>query len=204
MLRSLSSPVASLLYPASAHSDLAFDGLAKAAMAFFGVALVSLPALHWYHCQRQAVLVAGIAPALLPSWPLKVRPVPRWHLPALPWHFARITLASLPALCCCPCCWHCAGVISLVAWALLPLLHWHCCPCHLHIAASIANWHLPSHEAVATRAGVIASIAPSLLPALRWHCCPCRAGIFAIVTLALRPLAHPCCLQHHELASGQS
>jgi hypothetical protein len=46
---------------------LAFDNLAEAAMAFIGVALVFLPTLHWPHCQRQAVLVAGIALALLPS-----------------------------------------------------------------------------------------------------------------------------------------
>ncbi len=74
--RSLLLPMALLLYPASAHSNLAFDGLAKAAMAFFflfsylsffGVALVSLPASHWCHRQHQAVLVAGIAPVLLPS-----------------------------------------------------------------------------------------------------------------------------------------
>jgi hypothetical protein len=74
--RSLLLPVASLLYPALVHSNLAFDGLAKAAMAFFflsffGIALVSLPALHWCHCQNQAVLVPGIAPALLSSWPSK-------------------------------------------------------------------------------------------------------------------------------------
>jgi hypothetical protein len=145
------SPVAFSLYPALAHRNLAFDGLAKAAMAlFFGVALVSLPPLHWHHCQRQAVLVTSIAPALLPSWPLKVRPVPRWRLPALRLCFSRIALASLPASCCCPCCRRCASVIALVMWALLPLLRWYHCPRCLRIAASIANWH----------AGVIASIAP--------------------------------------------
>ncbi len=52
LLCSSSFPVASLLYPASAHSSLAFNGRAKAAMAcFFGAALASLPALHWRHCQ---------------------------------------------------------------------------------------------------------------------------------------------------------
>jgi hypothetical protein len=65
---------------------------------FFGVALASLSALHWCHCQHQDVLVAGVALALLPSWPSKVRPVQRWRLPALHWRFARIALASLPVL----------------------------------------------------------------------------------------------------------
>jgi hypothetical protein len=202
--RSTSSLVALLLYPASAHRGLAFVGLAEAAMAFFGVALVSLPASHWHHRQHQAVLVAGVAPALLPSWPSKVRLVPRWRLPALRWRFARIVLASLPALCRRPCCRRFAGVIALVTWVLLPLSRWHRCPCRLCVAASIANWRLPSHEAVATRAGVIASIAPLLLPALRRHRCPRCAGVFALVTLASPPLAHPRCLQHHQLASGQS
>ncbi len=170
---------------------------------FFGVALVSLPALHWRHCQCQAVLVAGIAPVLLPSWPSKVWPVLRWRLPALRWHFACIALASLPALCCCPCCRRCFGIIALIAWACLPLSRWHCCPHCLHVTASIANWRLP-YKAVATRTGVIASIAPSLLPALRRHCCPHCAGVFALVALALPPLAHLRCCQHHKWASGQS
>ncbi len=87
---------------------------------FIGVALVSLPASHWCHCQRQAVLVAGVAPVLLLSWPSKVRPVQRWRLLALRWCFICIELASLPALCCCHCCRHCAGIVALGAWASLP------------------------------------------------------------------------------------
>jgi hypothetical protein len=132
LLRLSLSPVASLLYPASAHSNLAFYGLAEAVMAlfffcfFFGVALVSLPALHWRCCQHQAVFVAGIAPALLLSWPLKVWPVQCWRLPVLCWCFARIALASLPASCCCCCCRCCAGVVVLSACASLPS---SCAPC---------------------------------------------------------------------------
>jgi hypothetical protein len=203
-------PMASLLYLALVHSNLAFHGLAKAAMAFFGIALVSLIALHWRHCQHQAVLVAGIAPALLPSWPSKVRPVPSWRLPTLCWCFACIALMSSPTLCCCCqcqccagvialvawglfpcctgtvallaftllpalqtgicpvmkqwqhtlaslpalrhyCCWRCAGIVALVARAPLPLLRWCCRPRHTRVTASIMNWHLPSHDAVATR-----------------------------------------------------
>ncbi len=165
---------------------------------------MSLPASHWRCCQLQAVLVAGVAPALLLKWPSKVQLVPRWHLPALRWRFARIALASLPALCCCPCCWHCTGIIAIIAWALLPLSRWHCCPRCLCIAASIGNWHLPSHNAVATRAGIIASIAPLLLQALCRHRCPFCTGVFTFVALALPPSAHLCCHQHHELAYSQS
>jgi hypothetical protein len=51
----------------------------------------------------------------------------------------------------------------------LPLLRWHCCPCCLLVTASIVNWHLPSHEAFATRASVITSIPPLSLPALHRH-----------------------------------
>jgi hypothetical protein len=93
---------------------------------FFRIALVSLLASHWHHCQHQAVLVAGVALALLPSWPSKVRPVQRWRLPALRWHFACIAPVSLPALCCCHCCQRCAGVVALGMWASLPSL---CTPC---------------------------------------------------------------------------
>jgi hypothetical protein len=161
LLHSTLSPVALSLYLALAHSDLAFNDLAKAAMAFLRhcagvlacIALASLP----------ASLVAGVAPALLLSWLSKVQPLPRWRLLVLRSHFACIALASLPALCCHPCCRRCAGVIALIAWALLRLLCWHHCPpCHC-IAASIANWRMPCHKAVATCAGIIASIAPLLL-----------------------------------------
>ncbi len=68
LLCSLSSPVASSLYPASAHSDLAFDSLAKAAMAFFQccagvlarIALASSPASSCPHCRRCASIVAEL------------------------------------------------------------------------------------------------------------------------------------------------
>ncbi len=163
--RSTSLPMASLLYPALAHSNLAFNGLAKAAMAFFWRCAGVFARIALGHCQHQAVLVASVAPALLLSWPSKVRPMPRWHLPALRLCFARIALASLPASCCHPCHRRCTGVIALVVWALLPLSRWHLCPCRLCLVSSIANWHLPSHETVATHAGIIASTAPLLLTA---------------------------------------
>jgi hypothetical protein len=162
---------------------------------FCSIALVSSPALHGHHCQHQAVLVAGVVPALLPSWPSKVRPVPCWRLLALRWRFARIALASLPALCCCPCCRHCAGVIALVAWALLPLLHGRFSPCCAGIVALVAFASLPAlqtggcpitkqlqhalaslpgscHHCCRRSAGIVALIPRASLPSLRWRHCP--------------------------------
>ncbi len=131
LLRSLLLPMALLLYPALVNNDLAFDGLAKAAMAFFGVLLASSPALRWHHCQRQAVLVAGIAPVLLPSWPLMVRPMQRWRLLGLCWH---------------PCL-HRAGIIASIALLLsLLVLCWRHCPWCAGVFALIKcplRWHPP-------------------------------------------------------------
>jgi hypothetical protein len=116
-----------------------------------------------------------------------------------------IALASSPTLCCCCCCCRCcAGIIFLVVWALLSSLRWHRCPHCLCVAASIANWHLSRHKAVATRAGIIASITPLLFSMLHLHRPPRCAGVFALVALALSLLAHPRCCQHHKLASSQS
>jgi hypothetical protein len=114
-------------------------------------------------------------------------------------------LVSLLALCWRP--WpHCTGIITNIALLLLPGLRRHHCPCCVGafalialallpllplLTASIANWRLPSHEAVATHTGIIVSIAPLLFLALRQHHCPCRMGFFAPVALATPPLAHP-------------
>ncbi len=98
---------------------------------FVGVALASLPALHWCHCQRQAVLVAGITPALLPSQPLKVRPVQHWRLPALRWH---------------PCPHHLGVIARFVLLLSSPALHRRCCPWRAGVFALIAcpsRWRLP-------------------------------------------------------------
>ncbi len=57
--------------------------------------------------------------------------------------FARMLLVSLPALRC-HCCQHCAGVIALVLWASLPLLHWHCQSWHTRVAASIVLLEIAS------------------------------------------------------------
>ncbi len=73
----------------------------------------------------------------------------------------RIALASSPASCCHHC-WHYASFVALVMQVSLPSSRWHHCPPSTHVTASIANWHLPSHAAVATHWHM-------------WHCCraPC-------------------------------
>ncbi len=146
---------------------------------FIGVEQVSLLALHWRYCQRQAVLVAGVAPSMLPSCPSRsgrcrasvcqrcacILPTSCWrhcqHRAFV--HVTGIVLASLP---CCE--------------ALLPLLRRHLCPRRLCLASSIATLHLPRHKTVTTCAGVIASTAPLSLPAID--------GIVAFVPRAFLPL----------------
>jgi hypothetical protein len=76
------------------------------------------------------------------TWPLVVRLMQRWHFcQHCAGVLAYIVLVSLPA---------CAVVIVGVALALLPLSCRCLCPHCTHIVTSIANWHLPSHDAVAT------------------------------------------------------
>jgi hypothetical protein len=58
--RSSLLPVASSLYTALVHCNLAFDGLAKAVMAF------SL-ALHWHPCLHRADIIASVELSLLPA-----------------------------------------------------------------------------------------------------------------------------------------
>jgi hypothetical protein len=161
---SSSLPVASLPYLTLFHGPFASDGPAEAA-------LVSLPALclrPWLHC---ASVINNIVPLLLPV-------LRRHHFPcrvgafvlrvAIVAHIAfalppasqtgvcpgtkqlQHALASLPALrpCCCQCC---ASTAPLVAQVSLPWLRWRCRSWHTRVAACIINWHLPSHDAVATR-----------------------------------------------------
>jgi hypothetical protein len=121
--------MALLLYLASFHSDLAFDGLAKAAMVFCWrcagilacIALAKLQASCCHCCWH----CAGV-----PSWPLKFWPMQRWRLPALCWR---------PNL-------HCTGVISSIVLLLLPALRRHCCSQGAGIVALITHplrWRLP-------------------------------------------------------------
>ncbi len=131
---------------------------------FASVVLGSLAALRRCHHQHCTVVVAGVVPASFPLSHGRFCPCRAGIIalvilalpPALQTGICPGTkqsqhaLVSSPALRCC-CCQCCAGIIPLVAWALLPLSCWRCCSWHTRIAASITNWHLPSHDAVVTR-----------------------------------------------------
>jgi hypothetical protein len=124
LLRSSASPVALSLYPSSTHSDLAFNGLAKAAMAFFQccagvfarIALASLPASSCPCCRRCTGIVAELAFEGPASAALA---------------FAGIALVFHP---------HLAGIIaSIVLLLSLPALRRHCHPWHAGIFALIVR-----------------------------------------------------------------
>ncbi len=166
LLRSLSLPVASLLYPALAHSDLAFDSLAKAAMAFFWrcagvlarIALASLPASSCPCCWHCAGIVAELA----------------FESPAgTALAFAGVALAF---------CLHCAGVIaSIMLLPLLPTLCRRCCPRRMAIFALIVRpswWRLPFHRRC------------HMWRPCRNLCCLCPSSIFC----CLMPLRQCTCL----------
>jgi hypothetical protein len=119
LLHSTSSLVASSLYPALAYSDLAFDGLAKAAMAFFwccaGVLARLLPASSCPCCQCCTSVVAKLA----------------FKGPA---RSAALAFACI-ALAFCP---HCTGVIaSIVLLSLSPVLRRCHCPCRVGTFVSV-------------------------------------------------------------------
>jgi hypothetical protein len=197
-------PVASLLYPESAHSDFGLQQSGQGSNGIFvGVALVSSRALHWRHCQRQAVLVAGVAPALLPSWPSRsgrcrtsvcqrcacVLPASRWrhcqHCAVV--HVTGVVPASSPC---------CVGAFALVTPASLSLSPLPCLQhCDLASAQSRNShnmcWHHCQHRAI-----IVAGVAPALSPLSHGRFCPCSAGVTNLGIPALR--------QHHELASSQS
>ncbi len=118
------------------------------------IAPASSPTLRCRCCRHCSGIIALVAWALLPSLRWHCCPVAFASPPALQTGICLIkqlrhALVSLPASRRCRC-WRRAGIIALVAWASLPLLHWCCCPWHTRVAASIMNWHLPSHDAVAT------------------------------------------------------
>jgi hypothetical protein len=165
LLCSTSLPVALLLYLASAHSNLAFNGLAKAAMAFFWrcagvlarIALASLPASSCPCHQCCTSIIAEFAFKGLADAVLAFAGVVLAFCPHHAGVIASTMLSSLSPVLRrrhCPCC---VGAFTLVALGT--------CPCCLCLVSSIANWRLPSREIVATRARVIASTAPLLLPA---------------------------------------
>jgi hypothetical protein len=120
LLSSLSLPVALLLYPLLVYGNLAFNGLAEAAMVFFWhcagvlahIALASLPVSSCPCCQS----CAGIVAELAFTGPDNVVLV-----------FAGIALASSPTLCWGHCQHRAVVVVAGVASASLPLARGHLC-----------------------------------------------------------------------------
>jgi hypothetical protein len=127
-------PMASSLYPASAHSNLAFGGLAKAAMTFFlrcagvlaRIALASLPVSSCPCCRHCAGVVAKLA-FKGPAGTVLV--------------FAGVALVFCP---------HCAGIIaSIVLLLLLPALRRPCHPWSVGVFTLIVRplwWRSPFHH----------------------------------------------------------
>ncbi len=127
--------MASLLYPALFHSDLAFDGPDNAVLLSLlelcwhpcphcagfiaGIALSLLLVLSQHHCPCCAGAFALVALALLPLLPRVTTSIAKWPLPS---HEAFAT---------------CAGVIVSIMPLLLLVLRQHCCPCHVGIFALV-------------------------------------------------------------------
>ncbi len=190
LLRSSLLPVASSMYLALAHSDLTFDSLAEAAMAFFWhcngvlarIALASLPASSCPCCWRCTSIVAKLAFKGPACATLSSAGVALAFHPHCAGVIASIVLLSLlPALHQrhCP---HCVGTFALVALALLPLLLLHHRQhCKLASAQSQSNcntrWCHCQHCAI-----LVAGIALTSLALLRGRLCPHCAGIAALGT----------------------
>ncbi len=153
---------------------LAFDGLAKAAMAFFWhcagvlarIALASLPASSCPCCWRCAGVVAKLAFEGPAGAALAFASVVLAFCPHCAGIIASIVLLSLLLALRrrhCPCC---MGAFALVALALLPLSPLRCCQ-HCKLASSQSRrscnmrWRHCQHCAI-----VVAG-----LPALRRCCC---------------------------------
>ncbi len=113
--------------------------------------MMSLPSLHWCHCQHCTGIVALVAPVLLsllrwPSVPSHCMGIVTIVSPALlppsSLHECAIALVSSPLSrwCCCP--WS-TGISTLVALASLPLL---CLHCTVDLQASLPSlsWHVLS------------------------------------------------------------
>jgi hypothetical protein len=162
------------------------------------------------------VAVTGTVPQQLG---LHVRPILRW------WFFrrcagllARVMLGSLQALRCCLC-WHCAGIVTNIALASLPLLCWHhpqhcklasAQPRHSHdtsVCVALLLWSsslpMASLPYLASFHGDFASDGPAdtalvSLPALCWRPWPYCTGIITNIALLTLPALHrhhcPCCM----------
>jgi hypothetical protein len=192
--------MALLLYTASAYSNLAFNGLVKAAMAFFlhcagvlaHIALASLPASSCPCCRCCASVVAELA----------------FKGPAgAALAFAGVALTFLP---------HHAGVIaSIVLLSLSPALRRHHCPCHMGAFALVVLASMPlsplgcrQHRELASAqsqsscdtcwrhcqhcAIVVVGVAPALLPLSHGRLCPRPAGVAALGIPELPPASQTC------------
>jgi hypothetical protein len=164
-------PVASSLYPASAHSDSAFNGLAKAAMAFLQhcagvlarIALTSLPASSCPCCRRCASVVAKLAFEGPAGGALA---------------FAGIALAFCP---------HSAGVIT--SFVLLSLCR-HCapalqtviCPVTKQLQHLLASLPALRHCRCRHSAGIVALITLASMLLLHWRCRLQHTPIAASIT----------------------
>jgi hypothetical protein len=192
------------------------------------VALASLPSFCW-HCPQYCKLASAqprhscntsVCMALL-TWSLSL---PVASLPYLALFHSDLAsdcpadaaLASLPVLCWRP--WpHCASVIINIALSLLLALCQHHCSCCVGAFALVVLVLLPLSPLCCCQHCKLASSQsqsscnkrwhhcqhhPIVMPAFCRHHCPCCMGVFALVVLALPPLAHLHCCQHHELASA--
>jgi hypothetical protein len=110
---------------------------------------------------------------------------------------ARLLLASLRVLRCCRC-WHSTSDVTHAARASLPLSCWRPLSHWTRVAASIANWHLPSHKGHHRPClpYVTTSIASWHLPSPNavapQYPCPHCAGVSAGVALLFSPASHWC------------
>ncbi len=204
------------LYPALAHSNLAFDGLAKAVMALFWrcagvlaqIALASLPASSCPCCRRCASIVAKLAFEGPAGAALAFTGVALAFFPHRAGIIASIVLLSLlPALRRRHHPRH-MGAFALVALASLPLLPLrHLQNCKLASAQSRSScnrcWRHCQHRAI-----VVAGVAPASLPLSRGHLCPCPAGVVALSIPTLPPASRtglrPVMMQSRHIAGEAS
>ncbi len=112
------------------------------------VALALLPLLYW-HCHIAALALSHCCVGVITHFDL---------LTGIVAVIAIVLLLLGRFLCLC-----CAGVVSLVMLALLPLLHWCCCPQCVGVVF------------------VIVQVLPILL---RWRLCHSCAGVIAIIAMA--------------------
>ncbi len=189
--------MASLLFLALAHSNLAFDGLAKAAMAFFWlctgvlarIALTSLPASscpHHWHCAsicRVGLQRSGRGHAGVCQYCACVFPALRWrhcqHRAVI--LVAGNTPASLPSSCgrFCPCC---AGIVALVAFPLLPASRTGVCPVTKQSRHTLASLPTSRHCCCWRSANIVALVARVSLPLSCWRCCPWHTRVATSTT----------------------